>query len=170
MLIEQCLLEDYRYFRKILNAVSSGPFYNKYVQLPGINDPTPEYIHLSSKFFPFFRNAIGAMDGTHINCNPSAEDQHAARNRKGGVSQNCLACVSFSMRFLYFLSGWEGSAADATMYATSRLTDLTVPANKYYLADAGFGICDALLVPYRSIRYHLAEWGRAQLRYVSIIT
>lgn len=101
------------------------------------------------------------MDGTHINCNPTATDHHASHNHKGGVSQNCLACVSFSMHFLYFLSGWEGSAADATMYASSWLTDLTIPHGKYYLVDAGFGICDTLLVPYCGICYQLAEWGRA---------
>jgi len=52
------------------------------------------------------------------------------------------------------------------MYATSRLVDLTIPEGKYYIADAGFGICNALLVPYRGICYHLAEWGQAHLRYV----
>jgi hypothetical protein len=113
--------------------------------------------------------AIGAMDGTHINCCPTAEDRHAARNRKGGVSQNCLACVSFAMKFVYFISGWEGSAADATMYAHSRLTDLTIPPGRFYLADAGFGICDSLLVPYRGVRYHLAEWGRADTRYIFML-
>jgi hypothetical protein len=51
------------------------------------------------------------------------------------------------MKFVYFLSGWEGSAADATMYAHSRLSDLTIPPGKFYLAEAGFGICDSLLVP-----------------------
>lgn len=70
------------------------------------------------------------------------------------------------MRFLYFLSGWEGSAADATMYTHSRLTDLVIPQGKFYLADAGFGICDSLLVSYRGVRYHLAEWGRANTRSV----
>ena len=91
------------------------------------------------------------------------------QSRKGGVSQNCLACVSFGMRFLHFLSGWEGSAADAAMYAHSRLVDLTIPQGKFYLADAGFGICDSLLVPYRGVRYHLAEWGHANTRYVLYI-
>jgi len=38
--------------------------------------------------------------------------------------------------------------------------NLTIPEGQYYLADAGFGVCDALLVPYRGVRYHLAEWGR----------
>lgn len=126
------------------------------------------YISSRKRFTPWFNNAIGAMDGTHINSCPSAADRQAARDRKGGVSQNCLACVSFAMRFLYFLSGWEGSTADATMYAYSRLVDLTIPPGKFYLADAGFGICDSLLVPYRGVRYHLAEWGRANLRCVSL--
>ena len=102
------------------------------------------------------------MDGTHINSCPSAADRHASRNCKGGVSQNCLACVYFGMRFLYFLSGWEGSAAYAAMY----LVDLTIPQGKFYLVDAGFGICDSLLVPYHGVCYHLAEWGRANTRYV----
>jgi hypothetical protein len=35
------------------------------------------------------------------------------------------------------------------------------------LADAGFGACDALLVPYRKVCYHLAEWGRAGVRWAS---
>lgn len=104
------------------------------------------------------------MDGTHITCCPSAEERQAARNRKGGMSQNCLACVSFGMRFLYIVSGWDGSVADGTMYSQARFADLRIPAGKYYLADAGFGICDSLLVPYRGVRYHLAEWGRANQR------
>ena len=147
--------------------LSSHPFYDKYVQLPKVGDPPPDHIRNETKFWPYFQNAIGAMDGTHINACPSAEERHAARNRKGGLSQNCLACVSFSMKFLYFLSGWEGSAADATMYSHSRLVDFYIPAGKFYLADAGFGICDSLMVPYRGVRYHLAEWGRADTRSVS---
>lgn len=64
------------------------------------------------------------------------------------------------------LSGWDGSVADAAVYNDARQSDLTVPAGKFYLADAGFGACDALLVPYRRVRYHLAEWGRAGVRCV----
>jgi hypothetical protein len=140
-----------RCFCKILRAVSSGPFYTKYVRLPRADDPVSPYISSQKRFTPWFDNAIGAMDGTHINCCPSAAERHASCNRKGGVSQNCLAIVSFSMRFLYFLSGWEGSAADAAMYSHSRFSDLTIPDGKFYLADAGFGICHSLLVPYRGI-------------------
>jgi hypothetical protein len=63
----------------------------------------------------------------YINCCPSAAECQAAHNRKGGLSQNCLACVSFSMRFQYFLSGWEGSTADRAMYGYSWLMDLQIP-------------------------------------------
>lgn len=64
------------------------------------------------------------------------------------------------MSFLYILSGWEGSAADARVYHDARITDFNIPPGKYYLADAGFAACDELLVPYCGVRYHLAEWGR----------
>lgn len=153
-----------RYFRLVLRAVSSGPFYGKYVTLPKANDPIHEIISSNPKFAPYFSNALGAIDGTHINCCPSTEERAAARNRKGGVTQNCLAAVSFDMRFLYVLSGWMGSTADATMWSHSRDVDFRIPDGKLYLADAGFGICDTLLVPYRGVRYHLAEWGRANQR------
>lgn len=106
------------------------------------------------------------MDGTHINCCPSADFRHLARDRKGGVTQNTLACCGFDLRFQYILSGMDGCTADASMYNDAHLTDLKIPVGKYYLADAGFGICDSLLVPFRGVRYHLAEWGRASVRYV----
>jgi hypothetical protein len=70
------------------------------------------------------------------------------------------------MRFLFFVSGWDGCAADATMYNNARLAGFTIPPGKCYLADAGFGICDALLMPYRAVRYHLAEWARWAQRYI----
>jgi hypothetical protein len=159
-----------RYFCRILVAVSSPPFYTKQVQLPKANQPTSSSILNNPKLFPFFEGALGAIDGTHINCSPSAAEQDGCRNRKGGLSQNCLACCSFELRFLYMVSGWEGSAADGALYINSRYNDLAIPAGKFYLADAGFGACDALLVPYRGIRYHLAEWGRANIRYVTYCT
>lgn len=144
--------------------MSSGTFYNHFVKLPGTNAPIPNHIQSNPKLFPFFQNVLGALDGTHINCFTSAVDRHTARDRKGGITQNCLAVCSFDFRFLYFISGFDGSAADATMFMHSRLMDFMIPQGKCYLADAGFALCDTLLVPYRGIRYHLAEWGRAGSR------
>jgi hypothetical protein len=91
-----------RYFRKILDAISTGPFYRKFVHLPKASDPVDPFIRNQPKFYPYFRDAIGAMDGTHITCCPSAAERQAARNRKGSTSQNCLACVSVASERLVF--------------------------------------------------------------------
>jgi DDE superfamily endonuclease len=141
---------------------SSPPFYNQYVHLPIIGAPVPPIILNNPKFFPFFSDALGAIDGTHINYSATAEMRQAARDRKGGITQNCLAICGFNMIFYYMFSRWDGSAADSTMFYDARMTDLHVPEGKYYLADVGFLICDALLIPKQGVRYHLAEWGRAQ--------
>jgi len=148
----------------VLLAISSLGFYNQYVKLPHIDDPILALIQNNPKWYPFFKDAIGAMDGTHIACCPSAAECTANQNWKGGVTQNTLACCSFDMQFQFMQSGWEGSVADATMYHNACLTDLPISEGKYYLADAGFGVCDVLLVPYRGVCYHLAEWGCAGIR------
>ncbi|KDR64865.1 hypothetical protein GALMADRAFT_82584 [Galerina marginata CBS 339.88] len=95
-------------FCTVLYALSSPPFYTTYVRLPTVHDPVPFEITTNPKFFPFFEDALGAMDGTHINCCPPSDEQHLARDRKGAVSQNTLACCSFNMRFQYILSGMDG--------------------------------------------------------------
>jgi hypothetical protein len=140
---------------------SSPPFYTQYVHLPPADAPTPPIILNNPKYYPFFKNVLGAIDGTHINCSASVEMREAARDRKGGITQNCLAICGFDMIFYYIFSGWDGSAADSTMFYDARITDLLIPAGKYYLADAGFPMCDALMIPKRGVRYHLAEWSRA---------
>ena len=78
---------------------------------------------------------------------------------------NCLACCSQDMLFQYMLSGWEGSMDDAALFIDARLHDLAIPPGNYYLADAGFGSYDVTLVHIRSVRYHLAEWGRSGVWY-----
>ena len=125
-----------RYFQRILDAVSSAPFYTKWVKLPAVDDPIPPHILENPRWFPFFKDAIGAMDGTHINCNPSLEERHAARNRKGGITMDTICCCSFGMEFQHVTSGWEGSAADGAIWNDARLIDLRVLDGKYYLADA----------------------------------
>ncbi|KAG2029180.1 hypothetical protein BDR03DRAFT_842105, partial [Suillus americanus] len=41
---------------------------------------------------------------------------------------------------------------------------LKLPPGKSFLADAGFPSRPELLVPYRGVHYHLAEWGRTSIR------
>ena len=155
---------DYRYFYEMLIFFSSPPFYTDNVRLPNAETPLSSKIRDDPKFYPFLKDAIGALDGTHINSYVTAEERQASRDRKGAVTQNCLAACDFDMRFLYMFSGWDGSTSDATMFHDARLTDLFVVPGKYYLADAGFPVCESLLIPFRGVRYHLTEWGRADLR------
>ncbi|CAN1764580.1 hypothetical protein LINPERHAP1_LOCUS9324, partial [Linum perenne] len=40
----------------------------------------------------------------------------------------------------------------------------SVPADSYYLCDAGYTNAKGFLAPYRSQRYHLTDWGRNRPR------
>ncbi|CAK5266818.1 unnamed protein product [Mycena citricolor] len=141
-----------------------GPFYMKYVHLPP--NETPPEIKADPKLYPYFRQARGAIDGSHFHAwvRDSVSGQY--RNRKGFIGQNVLAACNFAMLFVYILSGWEGSAADSAIYAYARDHDFAVPAGMYFLADAGFPLCDVLMTPYHyhAVRYHLREWGTAGQR------
>ena len=153
----------------MLGAFAGSTFYNRYVVLPRASDPIPSEIRTNPKFYPFFKDAVGAIDGTHLSCHPSKDEREACRNRKGTLTQNCLACCSFDLRFQYILSGWEGSASDAFLFNQARTTSLAIPPGKYLLADAGFGIGTTSLPPFRGVRYHLKEWGRARQRYSPLL-
>ena len=128
--------------------------------------------HLRSrknKFFPFFKDALSTIDGTHINCSPTTTERQVAHDQKGTVTQNCLAICEFDMKFIHVFSSWDGTVSDSTMFHDVCFTDLPMLPGKYYLADARFPICKTLLIPYCGVHYHLAEWGRARLQYVIFI-
>src|SRR6266576_6376949 len=143
----------------MVHVFSEPPFYTKHIKQPTYNNESHP-LHHNPKLSPFFKQALGAIDGSHIHFAPPAFSQVAYRNRKGFLSQNCLFCCTFDFKFTYALTGWEGSAADARVYQDAIDTDLKIPEGWYYLADAGFPHCNQLLVPYRGVHYHLAEWGR----------
>ncbi|KIK95844.1 hypothetical protein PAXRUDRAFT_139816, partial [Paxillus rubicundulus Ve08.2h10] len=56
-------------------------------------------------------------------------------------------------------------AADSCIYDSAQWTNFAIPPNLCYLADAGFGICDSLLVPYWGVCYHLNEWKQSSQRF-----
>ena len=117
---------------------SLAPFYNQYVHLPPVDAPTPPEIRNNPKFYPFFKDALGAIDGTHINCSATEEMHQAARDRKGGITQNCLAVCGFDMKFYYIFSGWDGSAVDSAMFYNARITDFHIPAGRITLQMPDF--------------------------------
>ena len=139
------------------------------MRLPTGDAPVPHKIHGSSRFSQYFRGCIGALDGTHIPVHVPEARRTAYRNRKSYLSQNVLAACDFDLKFIYVLSGWEGSAADSRVYEDARAADFIVPNGRYYLGDAGYANSTSLLVPYRSTRYHLKEWGQGRHRYARIL-
>lgn len=150
----------------MVGILSCGRFYNKYVVLPDEETPIPRKIRRNPKF-RFFKDAIGALDGSHIAISPPKDKRGLYRNRKGFLSQNCLFACNFDFKFVFALTGWEGSATDAKVWDEALAEgDFEIPDGKYYLGDGGYPSSRFILIPYREIRYHLAEWGRAKVRYV----
>ncbi|XP_051211961.1 protein ALP1-like [Lolium perenne] len=82
------------------------------------------------------------------------------RGRKQYTSQNVIAAMNRGMRFTYVLSGWEGSAHDASILADSlsRPDGLQILEGKFYLGDAGYACRPGILPPFRKTRYHFTEF------------
>ncbi|KAF8876767.1 hypothetical protein BD779DRAFT_1417150, partial [Infundibulicybe gibba] len=71
-----------RYVRKMIIIFSSNPFYSKYVHLPKPGDSAPSQLHDNPKYWPYFKDALGAIDGSHIHCAPPSSKRSLFRNRK----------------------------------------------------------------------------------------
>ncbi|XLU20481.1 hypothetical protein S245_056547, partial [Arachis hypogaea] len=83
-------------------------------------DPKFQNVHSKMKndqrYWSFFKNAIGAIDGTHIPCVVSPSDQPKFIRRKGYPTQNIMAVCDWDMCFIFALPGWEGTAHDARIF------------------------------------------------------
>lgn len=152
------------FFHEVLDAlVELAP---KYIKPPS-EDIIATRITSDPKYYPFFNDCLGAVDGTHIAAKVFADEVAAYRNRKGFLSQNVMACCDLdTLTFTYVLAGWEGSAHDGLVFEKSFDRGFSIPQGKYYLGDAGYPLAPYCLTPYRGERYHLKEWERKGLRYV----
>ena len=132
--------------------------YPRFTSLPNVGTPLATRILDDSKYYLYFNNCLGALDGTHIPIHVPLEEQSRYRNRKGTLSQNVLAVCDFDMQFVYVLPGWEGSAHDGRVLldAQSRHGFCT-QKGKYWLGDAGYGNSEYIMSLYRGVRYHLKE-------------
>ncbi|KAK9288378.1 hypothetical protein L1049_016832 [Liquidambar formosana] len=77
----------------------------------------------------WFKNCLGALDGTYIRINVHKVDKLRYRTRKNDIATNVLGVCSQDMQFTFVLPGWEGSAADSWVLrdAVSRRYSLKVP-------------------------------------------
>lgn len=139
-------------------------FVHCYVYLP--HNVIPPEIRNNSRFYPYFQHCRGAVDGSLLDAFVAEIDLSRYHSRKGRISQNLLAACTFDMLFCHILGGWEGSAADGRVWENARSKNFTIPPERYYLGDAGFPLCNTLLVPYRGVRYHLREWKQSNQRFI----
>nr|GLL35702.1 uncharacterized protein LOC109187015 [Ipomoea trifida] len=124
-------------FNKVLKALNTiAP---EIMVKPSFTVPTR--IRESTRFYPYFKDCVGAIDGIHIPAMVTGRD------------------VS-SYQFIYVLSGLEGSAHDSKLLSDSlsRRNGLKVPQGKYFLVDCGFPNRQQFLAPYRGVRYHLQDF------------
>ncbi|KAL8550868.1 hypothetical protein ACS0TY_000081 [Phlomoides rotata] len=123
--------------------------------------PTPVDDECTHPRWKYFKGCLGALDGTLIDVTVPEVDKARYRSRKGTISVNVLAACDRNMRFIYMLTGWEGSAADARVLrdALCREDGFKVPHGNYYLCDNGYPNGEGFLTPYKMVRYHLHEWG-----------
>ncbi|XP_040363504.1 protein ALP1-like isoform X1 [Rosa chinensis] len=145
-----------RSFNKVLKALNTiAP------QFMAKPESIPPNIRESTRFYPYFKDCVGAIDGTHIPATVVGREVSRYRNRHGKISQNVLAACNFDLQFIYVISGWEGSAHDSKVLndAISRRNGLKVPPGKYYLGDCGFPNRRRFLAPFRGTRYHLKDFG-----------
>jgi hypothetical protein len=78
-------------------------------------DPTFSTEHAKvreNRFWPHFKDAIGAIDGSHVQVSVPTEDVVNHTCRHGYTSQNILTVCDFDMRFTFMVTGWPGSAHD----------------------------------------------------------
>ena len=143
-------------FHEVLDALLI--LHTHFVSLPTANTPIASRIFDDDKYYPFFEDCIGALDGTHIPMFVPAEDHAQYQNYEGFLSQNVLAACDFDMRFLYILAGWEGSAHDGRVLQDAQTArGFCTPKGKYWLGDARYGYSEFILAPYRGVRYYLKE-------------
>ncbi|KAG8487645.1 hypothetical protein CXB51_018362 [Gossypium anomalum] len=155
-----------RYFAIVLEKVSRMA-----TDLIAPEDPffssIPEQIRNDSRYMPYFKDCIGAIDGTHIAAILPPNEQIPYIGRKCIPTQNVMAVCDFNMCFTFVMAGWEGSAHDTRIFLDAirdpKYKFPHPPNGKYYLVDSGYPQMKGYLGPYRGQRYHLPDFRRGRL-------
>ncbi|KAL8480048.1 hypothetical protein ACS0TY_026831 [Phlomoides rotata] len=93
------------------------------------------------------KGCLGTLDRTLVDVTVPEFDKARYCTRKGMISINVFAACDRRMHFIYMLTEWEGSAADARV-----LRDVISIPNE-------FRVPHGLLTPYKMVNYNLHEWG-----------
>ncbi|KAL5565506.1 hypothetical protein UlMin_028670 [Ulmus minor] len=113
-------------------------------------DVVSHYIQSNRKYWPYFKDCIGAIDGTHIRAKIPVNEQIPYIGRKEFPT---MAACDFDMLFIFLWPGWEGSAHDTRIFLKAlRNHDIKFPKpphDKYYLVDAGYPNMKGYLAPFK---------------------
>ncbi|KAH0693337.1 hypothetical protein KY285_020434 [Solanum tuberosum] len=154
----------HRHFRSVLKVVSKlardiiKPHLN-------YNDGVGAHKPCNDRYLPFFKDCIGALDGTHVKARLPQCQQIPYIGRKGYPTQNILAVVNFNMCFTL---AW--AAHDSRIFGEAlRRSEINFShplGNKYYLVDAGYAHVKGYMAPYKgdNVRYHLPDFRRGATR------
>ncbi|XP_058734266.1 uncharacterized protein LOC131605995 [Vicia villosa] len=147
-----------RHFHRVLRSIIE--IGRTYLKQPD-GSRIPAEILGNNRFYPYFKDCIGAIDCTHVRVKVPLAQASRYRGRKDFPTQNVLVACSFDLRFTYVFPGWEGTASDSRILkdALRRTNGLKIPRGKFYILDAGFMLRKGLITPLRSTRYHLKEFS-----------
>ncbi|GJX42246.1 ALP1-like protein [Tanacetum coccineum] len=126
-----------------------------------LKKPEPVPHNSTDQRWKWFKNCLGALDGTYIKCLVPPEDEPRYRTIVNNeIATNVLGACSQDMQFIFVLVGWEGSATDGRVLrdALLRPHGLKVPRPCYYLVDTGYTNGEGFLGPYRDEKYRLKDW------------
>ncbi|KAG6531611.1 hypothetical protein ZIOFF_005426 [Zingiber officinale] len=101
--------------------------------------PSPVDHSCTNEPWKWFKGCLGALDGTYVNVHVPSLEKGKYITRKATIAVNVLGVCDKDMNFIYALTGWEGSAADARVLRDALTRD------------------DTLKVP--RVRYHRDAWG-----------
>ncbi|XP_030970007.1 uncharacterized protein LOC115990304 [Quercus lobata] len=123
-----------RQFKETVKAICR---LGKFIIRPSQSNEVHPLIANNTKFFPYFKKCIGAIDGTYISAWAPTSKLVSYRNRKAIITHNIMCSCDFDMKFTFVYTGWEGG---------------------YYLVDSDYPCTLGFLPPYRTKRYHLRDF------------
>ncbi|CAN6554545.1 unnamed protein product [Malus baccata var. baccata] len=124
----------------------------------------PQEIRRDTRYMPYFKDCIGAIDGVYVEASIPPPDQVSYIGRKGIPTQNVMAACNFDMQFTFACAGWKGTAHDTRVFLfvlrNPNLNFSKPPNGKYYLIDAGYPQMRGYLGPCKGERYHHPDFRR----------
>ncbi|KAK2648597.1 hypothetical protein Ddye_016086 [Dipteronia dyeriana] len=99
-----------RHLQEVLRAIIT--LEHQFLRQPnGVE--VPHEIISSHRFYPYFKDCVGAIDGAHIHVKVSKDEAPRYHGRKEYTTQNVMAAYGFDVRCTYVLPRWEGTASDS---------------------------------------------------------